>query len=707
MAIKTNWIWLNEKMFPDYQYSYNSIYAPNKEEYNFCICEFARALILNKEAKSYKIWIAAETKYFLWVNGEYIGQGPAYPGGDNCSDLKMDKSYYTEYIVKPNKNKLNINVLVRKDPIYGCESSKGRGCLALLCEILYEDGSIERIRTDENWDVKIRKSFISPNMTDFTQVDDNWTKAKIVELDSTLLPSPILPLYEETIKSATTDVMICPPKVEAIFEIPFEKIWSGNVCFTSDGGLYEIEVCTNETQNIVQSKEVIKVNGLINFRSLNFNSIGSVILYVRNHSNVDVKIENVCVKYIHYPVKKQAFFNTSDNEINRIYDLCVHNLSICRQDLHLDSPMHKEPLGCVGDYYIESLIEYFTYGETALSRFDILRIADYLRLNNGVMFHTTYSLIWLSMVWDYYMFTGDEKIFYETEEARENLDKTFLNYLGSDGVIEKAPNFMFVDWINIDGFSLHHPPKALGQTVLTAFYIHFLDLLEKISNDIYYDSKKALIYRRRANQARKAFNDRFYDVGKNMYKAGLGNITKSPINEWNPENVNKKYFIRHPNILAVLYNICPDDMKEELATNILTNPELGPIQPYFMHFMLDMVWELDMFEDYGIEMIKRWIDVVDENPKGLAEGWGDFKGDHSHAWGGTPAYQLPRAFLGFEMVQPGFKEIKLNPKLFGLDYVQLSMPTPYGDIECQMRKGEDIKLKVPSQIKYSVGDTNE
>lgn len=706
MAIKTNWIWLNDKMFPEYQNSYNTIYANNKNEYNYCVCEFARALILNKTAVAFKIYIAAETKYHLWINGEYIGDGPVYAGGDNSSDLKMDKSYFTEYLVKPTKNRLNINVLVRKDPIYGCESTKGKPGLAFLCEIVYDDGLIEKIRSDDKWDVRIRKCFVNELFTDYTKVDDNWTKAKIVDMDSILLPSPIPPMQEENIKSTVTDMMICPPKVEAIFEIPFDKIYSGNVCFTCDGGDYEINVGTSETQDDVQSLERIKARGHLDFRSLNFQSIGIVVLNIKNLGKEDVKIENVHLKYIHYPITKKAFFNTSDEEINEIYDLCVHNLSICRQTLHLDSPMHKEPLGCVGDYYIEALMEYFVFGETKLTRFDITRIGDYLRLNDGKMFHTTYSLIWLYMVWDYYMFTGDTSIFEETKEARLKLDKIFLSYLGSDGVIEKAPNFMFVDWINIDGFSLHHPPKALGQAVLTAFYIHFLDIMAKIS-ELYDELKNTQQYQKRAHQARRAFNDRFFDLGKNIYKAGLGNVSKVPVGEWMPQNVNKKYFIRHPNILSVLYDICPNDIMESIAVKMITNPDYGPIQPYFMHFMLDMIWKMGMFDEYGIETIKKWGIMLSKTPKGLAEGWGDFKGDFSHAWGGTPAYQLPRAFLGFEMVKPGFKEIKLNPKSFGLDYVHVSLPTPFGDIELEMRKGSDYKLVVPEKIKYTVESKDE
>lgn len=694
------WIWLDEKVYPDFMKCKKTIYDKENET-RFCVAEFARALILNKPASSFQISVAAQSKFYLWVNKTYVGEGPVYAGGDNFSDLSPDKTYCSRFNVKPSGNKLNINILVRKDPVFGCESSTGTPGLNFECTINYEDGTYEKIYSDEKWDVKIRKNYVSCDETDFTLNEDEFTKAKYIDVQTEIYPSPIPNLKEEIIKSNMEDLYICQSRLQGIFEVSFEKAWSGYVCFDVEGDEYEITICTCEKQSSVQTKEVLKGKGKLSFKSLNLQSVAYAILHVKNLGESDVVISNVCVSYIHYPIERMAVFNTSDDGLNKIYNLCVHNLSVCRQTYHMNSPVRKDSLGCVGDCYIGSLMSYMVFGEYKLSRFDILRIGDYLKLSKGTMFYPSYSLMWLTMVWDYYMFTGDKDIFEYTEEARENLDSLFKSYLGADGVIEKAPNFMFLDMVDIDGFTLHHPPKALGQSALTAFYIHFLDLEEKIA-DIYGETQQRTAFKKRALQARKAFNDRFLDISRGLYKGGLTNVSKMPVNELNPENVNKKYYTRHANILAVLYDIAPKDLQEDIAVKVMTDPELGPIQPYFMHFMIDMVWKTGLFEEYGLELIHKWDNMVQDNPKGLAEGWGDFIGDYSHAIGGTPAYQLPRAFLGLEMIKPGFEEISLSPNLYGLDFVQVSIPTPYGDIECEMRKGTPVKLNVPEQIKYTL-----
>lgn len=71
----------------------------------------------------------------------------------------------------------------------------------------------------------------------------------------------------------------------------------------------------------------------------------------------------------------------------------------------LDNPKHQENLGCTGDYFIVSLMNYFnyfTYGDTELTRLDVARTAHCLSGPDGHMFHTTYSMIWILMLYDYY-----------------------------------------------------------------------------------------------------------------------------------------------------------------------------------------------------------------------------------------------------------------------------------------------------------------
>lgn len=64
-----------------------------------------------------------------------------------------------------------------------------------------------------------------------------------------------------------------------------------------------------------------------------------------------------------YPVRDVCRAKTSDAKLNKVLEVCAHTLKYCRQSIHFDSPRHSEPLACTGDYYIESLMTAFSYGD--------------------------------------------------------------------------------------------------------------------------------------------------------------------------------------------------------------------------------------------------------------------------------------------------------------------------------------------------------
>ena len=96
------------------------------------------------------------------------------------------------------------------------------------------------------------------------------------------------------------------------------------------------------------------------------------------------------------------------------------------------------------------------------------------------MFHTTYSLIWVMMLYDVYCYTGNKKLLEDCEDALYLLLKRFETYIGENQIIDNPPDYMFVDWIYIDEISMHHPPKALGQTCLNMFYYGALENAAKV-----------------------------------------------------------------------------------------------------------------------------------------------------------------------------------------------------------------------------------
>ena len=57
---------------------------------------------------------------------------------------------------------------------------------------------------------------------------------------------------------------------------------------------------------------------------------------------------------------------------------------------------------------------------------------------------------------------------------------------------------------------------------------------------------------------------------------------------------------------------------------------------------------------------------------------------------------------GLEIVRPGFEEIKLAPRLYGLESADISIPTPFGYITIKTEKGKQAEITIPDEIKYTI-----
>ena len=700
MCMEGKWIWLSSKEHPDFQAAPFTVFSKDKNAGKYCVAEFSNRYRLRKKVLFYKISIAAMSKYFLWVNDDYIGEGCSCPGHENGRDEKAEKAYYTVYTLPPKGDTLSIRVLVRNMPTSRFESSCGTGALILSCEIVYDDGMSEVIFTDDTWDARILGRYVSENHIDYTIEDTAPSKAEVKNIRLDIKDSQLQCLTEEKVLPQRNDVFVCPAGIEAVFSVEFGKIWSSHVCLSAVGEDYELTIGTSESGDNLQSEEVIRAKGRLQFRSMNLRSADRVVVKVKNLCDTEVRISDVQLDYVHYPSLTRASFATSDEELNRIWSLCTHTDTICRQSVLLDSVLKGNAFDRIGEKRVQALNEYYVFGDTALAKSDIIKTAEIIDSSDGQMNDTVSPLIWVMMLWDYYVYTGDSRLFDDTKNAQVKIISEFQSYLGTNGLPEKCRDYSSVDKVVIDGFDMMHPPKALGQAVLTAFYINALNILSKISS-VTEDDKLGIMSRRAQSTAVHAFNTNFYDSINNMYFAGLGTQTRN-VSSRNPENVNRKYYIRHPNILAVLFDICRSENVASIVSNVVKNPDLGPVQPYFMNYMIEMLFKTGDFNSYGIDIIRRWDSLIDGQGKTLSENWGDYPGDFSHASSTCPSYALIKAFLGFEMTKPGFEEIRVSPNLFGLESVNVSMPTPYGSIECKMRKGKEPKMTVPGGIKCVV-----
>ena len=249
---------------------------------------------------------------------------------------------------------------------------------------------------------------------------------------------------------------------------------------------------------------------------------------------------------------------------------------------------------------------------------------------------------------------------------------------------------------------MHHPPKALGQTCMNLYYYGALKTAVKIY-ELLDEKAMAGRYAKRMEMLRTAILENLYDEERELFFEGLNTPTREDlICGWMPQNVEKRYYRRHANILAAYFGFFDKTRCASLVERIVEDDTLGEVQPYFAHFLLEAVYRNGLREKYTLRLLEQWKDPVRECPKGLAEGFHkptpEYRFDHSHAWGGTPAYALPLALSGLEILEPGYQKIRLNPSLLGLDQAKVQIPTPYGMIELAMESGKEPVISVPEGI---------
>ncbi|MBR4859639.1 MAG: hypothetical protein IKU08_10710 [Clostridia bacterium] len=704
------WIWLDDKLYPQIQRNrYNILYDcenKNTEEFRYAVADISKTFRFDRTVEKIKIRVSADNTYILRINGKFIGIGPASSGGDFLCTGKTPKHYADIYELDfEDVDVLDIGAKVSLQPEMLTNYSRGHGGFYLSGTVKFKDGTSEGIETDSTWcavpDMAYNdfRNYNSENK--IIQIADAFETEDIWGVEDAYIPS------RSYSKIFGTEYSVGAGKTEA-FDFEFDRIYGVHPVLSCDGRC-GITLETYELKG--QEKTVEKVvfdNRDEEYFSFRMHSAGEGKLIIENKDSYDITVK---LSFIApwYPVEAEGSFKTSSEELNKIYDVCKHTLKICRQSLHLDSTKHQELLACTGDYNIESLMTIFCYGDMRLAEFDLMRTADWLVANKGVMFHTTYSLIWVQMLHDVYVATGRKDLLLYCREALGTLLARFETYIGENSVIDNPPDFMFVDWTVIDGFSMHHPPKALGQTVLNCFYYNALIYAVKIYS--YLDENAvADKLKNKASVFRKRFNEVFYDEERKLYFDGLGTPYGGE-KHYHPANTDKKYFSKYPNILASLYGLADDELAADILERIIFDGSLQDIQPYFMHYMLCALRKHKLFDKYGMKILMRWADVVNECDKGLKEGWiapeESYSFDHSHAWGGTPAYHMPSAITGMEILEPGMKTLKFSPALYGLDYAEINIPTQYGMINFSCEKGKPAVINAPECIKILMGDNYE
>ncbi len=131
--------------------------------------------------------------------------------------------------------------------------------------------------------------------------------------------------------------------------------------------------------------------------------------------------------------------------------------------------------------------------------------------------------------------------------------------------------------------------------------------------------------------------------------------------------------------------------------------------PYMEKYVLESLCRMGFYEDALARMKMRFSDMVNSNHTTLWEGWEytgargmkykSGNGTYNHAWSGGGLTILSEFIAGIAPIKPAFKRFSVTPNLASLNWVESVVPTPYGEIKMRAEKGENtltIDLTVPT-----------
>ena len=694
--MKQNWIWLDPTLYPDTQETVYNGWC-DKQPCHYAMAEFKRTYTFSAPIREAVLTYSGDTEFRLYCNGDFVATGPACPGGDFyiSNEEPWPTHYAFQSTIHPEGNVLDFFAYVKMMPVRINEFSMGHGGFMLHARVELVDGSVEEITTDPTWLCRQNRAFTTPDYYDGTLDTEGFTPAVAVDnrWHSAIAPTPPRIERERHPNSFTV-----PPheKIEVDYEYPL--VYSGFIHLqVQTHSRLTMQVDVREVER-VDAHEYFTFTRDTDYVSPGIRSVGGYHVYAENHGDTPATV-TLSVTETHFPVERCAHTVTSDEDLNLVLRVCEHSLKSCMQTFQVESVLHCEPMACTGDYYVEMMMNTMSYGDLRLAEFDVRRTADILRVKKGEMFHATYSMIWVLMMYDAYRFTGHRELLEDCEDALRLLLDAFASYVDDKGLVDDPPSYMFVDWVTVDDISLHHPPKALGQTFLNLFYYGGLTTAALIY-DVLKNADAAADCRHRAEGLKTAINTHLYDEEKGLYFEGLNTPTREERLWWFlPQNVEKRYFRRHSNVLAALFGVHPHPA--DLLTRTLEDDSLGYYQPYFAHFVLEAVRKCGLTERFTRSILEDWKEPIRQCPKGLPEGFykqNDYPFDHSHGWGGTPLYTLPMALSGLEILEPGMGKIRLSPTLLGLENATVEIPFPQGMLRIEMEQGKEPVITVPDGV---------
>ncbi len=504
-------------------------------------------------------------------------------------------------------------------------------------------------------------------------------------------------LFDQSFETTTFPVLKFNSGKNAVINLTYAEALYVNEADSIDWRTQNQKGNRNEIEgkHIVGVKDEIISNGNSNqtFTALSFRTYRYVALDITTKDEA-LTIDDLYGMYTGYPFKMNSGFASSDTSLNKILEVGWRTARLDAQETYTDCPYYEQ-LQYVGDTRIQALVSLYNSGDDRLMRNAISDIA-YSTLAEGLTesryphnIHQeipTFSLIWISMLHDYFMYRSDTNFIKDQLRISRGVLSFFQKFQQADGSLKNAPYWEFTDWVDAPGWDGGAAPvdkdgnSALLDLQLLMAYESAYDLEKNTGMNAY-----ANLYLMQINQLKKIIQQKYWDDNKKLFS----------------DTKEKKYYSQHANALAIITGVANATTAHEIGKKLMEDNSLVKASVYFRFYLYQALTKAGYGDDY-----LNWLGIWKDN---LAMGlttWSEIDDlNHArsdcHAWGSSPNIEMYRIVLGIDADAPGFSKVKIEPHLGALTNASGTIPHPNGNIKASyvLQNGNwNVDITLPQTI---------
>ena len=528
---------------------------------------FRRQFDLAENPKNAKIHIFADSRYLLWINGEYIERGPCRfdPKGPQYDSINIAEA------LKKGRN--TVAILVQANVVGSLKIMKHAPGLTALIKIdgleiytnqnwLYSD-EVPSQMTRDHWTWSCILDKVNAKSKDFgwTNPDfDDQSWAKAVKIDGKMwgpLKPRAIPLLAETdmgngtilqmTHDGNVDKSVKPlpanlpltikANTEVIIDVGKLSLTYWQLDFDADENA---RIVFKPCQDFIDGKTVISYNceniyeakqGLQSYMSTDTFGFRYLNMKVQN---ADITLKSIKFTSRLYPNIKVAQFQCNDEFLNKTWEMTSYSTAVLTEDGYVDSAERAEWMGDVG------MIQYpasrkvisgpgdkpgdIVYSDSRVMRNMLRHTIESQQPDGKLKAHhpsdrwdlhwyiEDYSCLWVYGLRQYYDNTADMDFLEEAWPALERQMKWFLDRKNKSGLIT-ARDFL----IHLDNPLRYQ--VCQGATLNAFIYRALADsaYLAKAMGK----NKRSKFYKQQARSLKEAYNKYLWDDKAQTFYSAL------------------------------------------------------------------------------------------------------------------------------------------------------------------------------------------